>query len=140
MWELIKRGAVLIGLLFLLQGCGAKWHLRRAVAKDPTILEQVAVKVDTIVVTEIKAVHDTLVLNQYDTIEIERNGVRIQLKRIHDTIQVTAECLPDTIQVTQVVKVPQVVYKEKELKVIDIALILSIILATFALIKFLFKK
>jgi hypothetical protein len=140
MWELIKRGAVLIGLLFLLQGCGAKWHLRRAVAKDPTILEQVAVKVDTIVVTEIKAVHDTLVLNQYDTIEIERNGVRIQLKRIHDTIQVTAECLPDTIQVTQVVKVPQVVYKEKEFKVIDIALILSIILATFALIKFLFKK
>ena len=140
MWELIKKGAVLIGLLFLLQGCGAKWHLRRAVAKDPTILEQVAVKVDTIVVTEIKAVHDTLVLNQYDTIEIERNGVRIQLKRIHDTIQVTAECLPDTIQVTQVVKVPQVVYKEKEFKVIDIALILSIILATFALIKFLFKK
>jgi len=140
MWELIKRGAVLIGLLFLLQGCGAKWHLRRAVAKDPAILEQVAVKVDTIVVTEIKAVHDTLVLNQYDTIEIERNGVRIQLKRIHDTIQVTAECLPDTIQVTQVVKVPQVVYKEKEFKVIDIALILSIILATFALIKFLFKK
>jgi len=140
MWELIKRGAVLIGLLFLLQGCGAKWHLKRAVAKDPTILEQVAVKVDTIVVTEIKAVHDTLVLNQYDTIEIERNGVRIQLKRIHDTIQVTAECLPDTIQVTQVVKVPQVVYKEKEFKVIDIALILSIILATFALIKFLFKK
>jgi len=140
MWELIKKGAVLIGLLFLLQGCGAKWHLKRAVAKDPTILEQVAVKVDTIVVTEIKAVHDTLVLNQYDTIEIERNGVRIQLKRIHDTIQVTAECLPDTIQVTQVVKVPQVVYKEKEFKVIDIALILSIILATFALIKFLFKK
>jgi outer membrane lipopolysaccharide assembly protein LptE/RlpB len=140
MWGVVKTTAVLIGLLFLTQGCGAKWHLRRAVAKDPTILEQVAVKVDTIVVTEIKAVHDTLVLNQYDTIEIERNGVRIQLKRIHDTIQVTAECLPDTIQVTQVVKVPQVVYKEKEFKVIDIALILSIILATFALIKFLFRK
>lgn len=140
MWGVVKTTAVLIGLLFLTQGCGAKWHLRRAVAKDPTILEQVAVKVDTIVVTEIKAVHDTLVLNQYDTIEIERNGVRIQLKRIHDTIQVTAECLPDTIQVTQVVKVPQVVYKEKEFKVIDKVLILSIILATFALIKFLFRK
>lgn len=140
MWQLIKRGAVLIGLLFLTQGCGARWHLKRAVAKDPAILEQVAVKVDTIVVTEVKSVQDTLVLNQYDTIKIERNGVRIELKRIHDTIQVTAECLPDTIQVTQVVKVPQVVYKEKEFKVIDKVLILSIILATFALIKFLFKK
>jgi hypothetical protein len=140
MWQLIKTRAVLIGLLFLLQGCGAKWHLKRAIVKDPTILGQVAVKVDTIVVTEIKAVHDTLVLSQYDTIEIERNGVRIQLKRIHDTIQVTAECLPDTIQVTQVVKVPQVVYKEKEFKVIDKVLILSIILATFAVVKLLFRK
>jgi len=140
MWGVIKTRAVLIGLLFLTQGCGARWHLKRAIAKDPTIVEQSVVKLDTIVVTEIKAVHDTLVLNQYDTIEIERNGVRIQLNRLYDTIQVTAECLPDTIQVTQVVKVPQVVYKEKEFKVIDIALILSIILATFALIKFLFKK
>lgn len=136
MWVVIR--AVLIGLLFW--SCGAKWHLKRAIAKDPTIVEQAVVKLDTIVVTEIKAVHDTLVLNQYDTIEIERNGVRIQLNRLYDTIQVTAECLPDTIQVTQVVKVPQVVYKEKEFKVIDKALILSIILATFALIKFLFKK
>lgn len=140
MWGVVKKRAVLIGLLFLTQGCGAKWHLKRAIAKDPTIVEQAVVKLDTIVVTEIKAVHDTLVLNQYDTIEIERNGVRIQLNRLYDTIQVTAECLPDTIQVTQVVKVPQVVYKEKEFKVIDKALILSIILATFALIKFLFKK
>jgi hypothetical protein len=140
MWGVIKTRAVLIGLLFLTQGCGARWHLKRAIAKDPTIVEQSVVKLDTIVVTEIKAVHDTLVLNQYDTIEIERNGVRIQLNRLYDTIQVTAECLPDTIQVTQVVKVPQVVYKEKEFKVIDMALILSIILATFALIKFLFKK
>lgn len=140
MWGVVKTRAVLIGLLFLTQGCGARWHLKRAIAKDPTIVEQAVVKLDTIVVTEIKAVHDTLVLNQYDTIEIERNGVRIQLNRLHDTIQVTAECLPDTIQVTHVVKVPQVVYKEKEFKVIDKALILSIILATFALIKFLFKK
>jgi hypothetical protein len=140
MWGVVKTRAVLIGLLFLTQGCGAKWHLKRAVAKDPTIVEQVAVKLDTIVVTEIKAVHDTLVLSQYDTIEVERNGVRVQLMRIHDTIQVTAECLPDTIQVTQVVKVPQVVYKENEFKLIDKVLILSIILATFALIRLFIRK
>ena len=140
MLGVVKTRAVLIGLLFLTQGCGAKWHLKRAVAKDPTIVERVAVKLDTIVVTEIKAVHDTLVLSQYDTIEVERNGVRVQLMRIHDTIQVTAECLPDTIQVTQVVKVPQVVYKENELKLIDKVLILSIILATFALIRLFIRK
>ena len=140
MWQLIKTRAVLIGLLFLLQGCGAKWHLRRAVAKDPTILEQVAVKVDTTIVTEIKAIHDTLVLKQYDTIEIQRNGVRVQINRLYDTIQVTAECLPDTIRVTHELLVPQVVYKERNSRLINIALILSIILANFALLRFLLRK
>lgn len=140
MWQLIKTRAVLIGLLFLLQGCGAKWHLRRAVAKDPTILEQVAVKVDTTIVTEIKAIHDTLVLKQYDTIEIQRNGVRVQINRLYDTIQVTAECLPDTIRVTQQLLVPQVVYKKRNSLLINIALILSIILANFALLRFLLRK
>ena len=140
MWQLIKTRAVLIGLLFLLQGCGAKWHLRRAVAKDPTILEQVAVKVDTTIVTEIKAIHDTLVLKQYDTIEIQRNGVRVQINRLYDTIQITAECLPDTIRVTQQLLVPQVVYKERNSRLINIGLILSIILANFALLRFLLRK
>lgn len=140
MWQLIKTRAVLIGLLFLLQGCGAKWHLRRAVAKDPTILEQVAVKVDTTIVTEIKAIHDTLVLKQYDTIEIQRNGVRVQINRLYDTIQITAECLPDTIRVTQQLLVPQVVYKKRNSLLINIGLILSIILANFALLRFLLRK
>jgi len=140
MWQLIKTRAVLIGLLFLLQGCGAKWHLRRAVAKDPTILEQVAVKVDTTIITEIKAIHDTLVLKQYDTIEIQRNGVRVQINRLYDTIQVTAECLPDTIRVTQQLLVPQVVYKKRNSLLINIGLILSIILANFALLRFLLRK
>lgn len=100
--------------MLLLQSCGAKYHLSRAIAKDPEILKSVAVKVDTTIITENKAIRDTLVLERYDTITIERNAVRVQIKRINDTIVVDAECLPDTIRIQKVVEVPQVVYKEKE--------------------------
>lgn len=99
-------------LMLLLQSCGAKYHLNRAIAKDPDILKSVVVRVDTTIVTESKAIRDTLVLERHDTITIERNAVRIKIRRIHDTIQIDAECLPDTIRIQKVVEVPQVVYKE----------------------------
>lgn len=105
-------GAGLITLLLV--SCGAKYHLKRAIAKDPTILDSVAVKVDTIIVTENKALRDTLILKRIDTITLERNAVRVKIKRVHDTIMVDAECLPDTIRIEKVVKVPQVVYEEKK--------------------------
>ena len=105
-------GAGLITLLFV--SCGAKYHLNRAIAKDPAILDSVAVKVDTVIITENKALRDTLILQRIDTITLERNSVRVHLKRSYDTITIEAECLPDTIRIEKVVKVPQVVYQEKK--------------------------
>ena len=105
-------GAGLITLLFV--SCGAKYHLKRAIAKDPTILDSVAVRVDTTIITQNKALRDTLILQRIDTITLERNAVRVRLKRSYDTITVEAECLPDTIRIEKVVKVPQVVYEEKK--------------------------
>lgn len=135
----VVRAVLIVGLLFLTQGCGAKYHLKRAIAKDPTILDSVAVRVDTTIITENKLIQDTLVLKQYDTIEIQRNGVRVQLKRLYDTLHIEAECLPDTIRIEKVVNVPQVVYQERSSGVIDKALIVLLILATFTIIKYLFK-
>jgi len=132
------RSLWLISVVFLLQSCGAKYHLSRAIAKDPTILESVAVKLDTTIITENKAIRDTLILQRIDTITLERNAVRVKIKRIHDTIQIDAECLPDTIRIQKVVEVPQVVYEEKKIKKKYIyLLIISIILYTFGLIKLL---
>jgi len=134
----VVRAVLIVGLLFLAQGCGAKYHLNRAIAKDPTILESVAVKLDTTIITENKAIRDTLILQRIDTITLERNAVRVKIKRIHDTIQIDAECLPDTIRIQKVVEVPQVVYEEKKIKKKYIyLLIISIILYTFGLIKLL---
>jgi hypothetical protein len=134
----VVRAVLIVGLLFLAQGCGAKYHLNRAIAKDPTILESVAVKLDTTIITENKAIRDTLILQRIDTITLERNAVRVKIRRIHDTIQIDAECLPDTIRIQKVVEVPQVVYEEKKIKKKYIyLLIISIILYTFGLIKLL---
>ena len=138
MWELIKRGAVLIGLLFLLQGCGAKWHLNRAIAKDPTILDSVVLKVDTLIITQKEAVRDTLILERIDTLRIIKEGIRIDLRRFYDTIEVDIECPADTIRIQKEIRVPQVIYEEKSFKKKHlIILIMSIILYTFALIKLL---
>ena len=137
MWEL-KRGAVLIGLLFLLQGCGAKWHLNRAIAKDPTILDSVVLKVDTLIITQKEAVRDTLILERIDTLRIIKEGIRIDLRRFYDTIEVDIECPADTIRIQKEIRVPQVIYEEKSFKKKHlIILIMSIILYTFALIKLL---
>ena len=127
-------GAGIITLLFV--SCGAKYHLNRAIAKDPTILESVAVKVDTTIITENKAIRDTLILQSIDTITLERNSVRVKIKRIHDTIQIDAECLSDTITISKVVEVPQVVYQEKKFnRKYLLLLIMSLVLYTFGLIK-----
>lgn len=129
------RSLWIISVVFLLQSCGAKYHLSRAIAKDPEILEQVAVKVDTTIITENKAIRDTLILQRIDTITLERNAVRIKIKRIHDTIQLDAECLPDTIKIQKVVNVPQVVYKEaKPNNTLLYILTISFFLFTLALL------
>jgi hypothetical protein len=108
----VKRtiGAGLITLLFV--SCGAKYHLKRAIAKEPTILDSIAVRVDTTIITENKELRDTLILERIDTITLEKNSVRVKINRILDTIQIHAECLPDTIRLEKEVKVPQIVYQE----------------------------
>ena len=107
------RGLWLIAAALLLQSCGAQWHLKRAIAKDPTIAQERIIKIDTVVITQEKIVRDTLILKRIDTTVIERNGVRIELRRIHDTIQIQAECLQDTIRIVKEISVPKLVYKEK---------------------------
>jgi len=126
------RSLWIISLALLLQSCGAQWHLKRAIAKDPTIVQERTEKLDTVVITQEKLVRDTIVLKRIDTTTIERNGVRIKIRRIHDTIQVQAECLSDTIRIVKEIKVPKIVYKEKKttfglVKLIIILVILLIL-------------
>jgi hypothetical protein len=102
-----------------------------------TILDSVVVKVDTVIITQKQVVRDTLVLKTIDTLKLIKEGVRIDIRRSYDTIQVDVECPSDTIRISKEVRVPQVIYREKEFNAKHLwLLIISIILYTLLLLKY----
>ena len=97
----------------MMMSCGASWHLKRALAKDPTIAKDTIVRVDTTIVTNEIRVVDTLVVRDTITREIVRGGARVRIQRIHDTIRVDIVCPPDTIRVVADVPIERLIYKEQ---------------------------
>jgi hypothetical protein len=95
------------------QSCGASYHLKRAIAKDPTIVGDTIVRVDTTIVTNERRIVDTLVINDTIVREIESNGARAKIQVKHDTIRVDIVCPPDTIRVVAEVPVERIIYKEQ---------------------------
>ena len=100
---------ILIPAVAVMASCSASWHLKRAIAKDPSIVKPTAVRFDTIVVTKERKLTDTIVMNDVDTITIERDRVRVRLVRSYDTLIVEGACLPDTIKIDVIPEIPQVV-------------------------------
>ena len=100
---------ILIPAVAVMASCSASYHLKRAIAKDPSIVKPTAVLFDTIVVTKERKVTDTIVMNDVDTITIERDRVRVRLVRSYDTLMVEGTCLPDTIKIDVIREIPQVV-------------------------------
>ena len=100
-------------LLLLLTSCSAQWHLKKAVLKDPTILEKDTLVVTDTVVSPPVAITDTVTLKQHDTITVVKDRLKVQLVRVNDTITIDAICESDTI--ISVVEVPyeKIVYVEK---------------------------
>lgn len=109
----MKWAARLI-LLSLLTSCSAQWHLKKAVQKDPMILEKdTMVVVDTVVLPSV-GITDTVILEQHDTIELVKDRLKVKIVKVNDTVTIDAICDSDTI--VRVVEVPyeKVVYvKEK---------------------------
>ena len=100
---------VVIPAVAVMASCSASYHLKRAIAKDPSIVKPTSVRFDTIVVTKERKVTDTIVMNDVDTITIERDRVRVRLVRSYDTLMVEGTCLPDTIRIDVIRQIPQVV-------------------------------
>lgn len=102
------RVAVMVTTALMIESCGASWHLKRAIAIDPTIVQTQIVRMDTTIITPERIVHDTIVTRAVDTIELFRDNVRIQLVRNYDTIAVNVECPSDTIRIVRDVAVSNV--------------------------------
>lgn len=105
----MARWILIVPAVAVMASCSASWHLERAIAKDPTIVRAQPVRFDTIVVTRERKLTDTIVMNDVDTITIERDRVRVRLVRLHDTLMVEGTCLPDTIRIDVIREIPQVV-------------------------------
>ena len=126
LWQLKATTAAVS--LSILTSCGAQWHLKRAIAKDPEIAKVMVVRVDTTVITEKVSVSETIRIKGVDTIQIVKNGVVIDIQRSYDTIMVDVECPPDTIRITKEVEVPQYI-PEKKTKNIGFGVVLGFIFA-----------
>ena len=112
--SLSKWAAFCIFIGFALSSCSSEWHLRKAIAKDPSILQpKELVLIDTVVVVPSLRV-DTLAYFRTDTITIQKERLRVQIKRIHDTLRISAECQADTVRIFKEVEVPgPVVYRPR---------------------------
>lgn len=143
-WGVIKRWCVVAITASMMSSCGASYHLKRALAKDPTIAKDTIVRVDTTIVTAERRVVDTLVVRDTIAREIKSNGARVTIQRIHDTIRVDVVCPPDTIRVVAEVPIERLIYKEQPPKrsLLDQAgmILFLILLITIALMVSRFMK
>jgi len=110
----VVRVILLILAFSMLSGCSSQWHLKRAIAKDPKIISDTIVRIDTTIVTASRTLVDTLVIRDTIIREIIRDGVKIRLQVIHDTVRFDVECPPDTIRVVRNIPVERLIYKEKK--------------------------
>ena len=107
------RSAIFI-LAIVLSGCSAQWHIKRAIAKDPSILtEKIVTILDTIIVKEGFQRIDTFVTKEVDTLLIHEKGVNTQIIRFKDRLIVKTEVKNDTIRIIKAIKDYKLIYKEK---------------------------
>lgn len=133
LWKL----KVVIGAL-MLTSCGAQYHLKRAIAKDPSIVQKEAIKLDTVIITEIKTVRDSVVIKGDTAIVFVNEGVRTEIKVVRDTFTIQTTCPPDTIHIEKEIYVPKVVYQEKT-TTFDLVKLMLVIITIISLIAF-FRK
>jgi hypothetical protein len=104
---------VKLTLLLSLSSCSAQWHLKKAIKKEPSILQADTISVtDTLVLPPV-AMKDTVIIEQHDTITLVKERLRVEIIKSNDTITIDAVCDSDTI--IRVVEVPyeKVVYSPK---------------------------
>ena len=101
-------------LLTSLTSCSAQWHLKKAVQKDPTILEKDTLVVTDTVVSPPVAITDTVIMKQHDTITLVKDRLRVNIVKVNDTITIDAICDSDTI--ISIVEIPyeKIIYVEQE--------------------------
>ena len=104
----------LVSIALMLTSCGASWHLKRAIAKNPALARDTVLRIDTTIISQSVEMRDTILIKEVDTIQVVKNGVVVDIRRSFDTIEVDVQCPPDTIRVFKEVPMVQIVPEKKE--------------------------
>lgn len=136
--DLFTKGKVIV-LLVMLTGCSAEWHLKKAIKKNPSLIQPSTHTIDTIVIRDSVAFTDTFVSKTIDTLTIEKEGVKTIVYRNHDVIRIKTIVKPDTIRIQKTIRVPKVYYEERfkipQMVGIGVALLLGLIFLILLLIR-----
>ena len=108
------RCAYLLIISVLLSSCSATWHLKKAIKKDPSILQTDTIAIVDTVVTPPVTLTDTVTLKKSDTIFYEKDRLKLKIVRSFDTIKVDAVCESDTVIRVVEVPVPSIVMKDSD--------------------------
>lgn len=137
--DLFTKGKIIV-LLVMLTGCSAEWHLKKAIKKNPSLIQSSTHTIDTLVIRDSFAISDTFVSKTIDTFTIEKEGVKTIVYRNHDVIRIKTIVKPDTIRIQKTIRVPQVYYEERFKIPQMVGIGLALLLALLFLILLIFRK
>ena len=90
---------------------------QRLVERHPYVhTDQITTVHDTFEVIVPQVQVDTVTHVNFDTVIIEKDRLRVQLVKVHDSIYVEGECKSDTITVTRTIEVPTYVSENPRMK------------------------
>ena len=122
----------MILILVALTGCSAEWHLKKAIKKNPSLIQPSTHTIDTLIIRDSFAFTDTFVTKTIDTLTIEKDGVKTIVYRNHDVIRIKTIVKPDTIRIQKTIRIPQIQYHERiktpQMVGIGIGLVLLLVL------------
>lgn len=113
--RVVAKLLILLYILICMVSCSANWHLRKAIQKDPTIIQEDTITVvDTVSLISEKVQVDSVFKLTTDTVIIQKDRLTVKHYYNNDSIYIEGECAEDTLIEYREVKVPyeQIVYKE----------------------------
>ena len=111
----IRFWIISLSLLFMAYGCSAKWHLKKAIKKDPTLVQIDTIEWrDTIYSQTNRVEVDTVFHTSKDTVIIIKDNLTIKHWIHNDSVFITGSCDTIFMEIPYAVKIPveKVVYNE----------------------------
>ena len=109
----IWSGAILIGLFIVIlfalgfSGCSPNWHIKRAVKKNPAILQvDTLVHIDTVRINTNRVEVDSVFMVSNDTVTIIKDNLTIRHFIHNDSVFIDGSCDTIFIDVVREIKVP----------------------------------